>query len=203
MPIPLFGDGRQMRIGILGGSFNPAHEGHAFIASYALKKLQLDQVWLMVSPGNPLKPKKGMAPFEKRLEAASSFADGRRIIATDIEKRLGNPYSFKTIESLIRLFPRSSFVWLVGADSFSQLHLWKNWRRIVKNIPIIVFPRPGSVAPALKGRAASILRRRRVSSQRAQTLLERKKIKKWAFLSMRKHPLSATALRNAGIFIFE
>lgn len=199
-PLPLYGDGRNMRIGILGGSFNPAHQGHYFIAQYALKKLQLDQVWLMVSPGNPLKAKDGMADFDRRLQSACLLSDGRRIIATDIEKRLKQHYSFKTIESLLMLFPRASFVWLMGADGLAQFHRWKNWKMIAEKISIVVFPRPGNVVPALRGRAASALRHKSVASQRALSLLKKNERKKWTFLLMRQNAISATSLRNAGLF---
>lgn len=196
-PLPRFGDNRRMRIGLLGGSFNPAHAGHLRIAREALKRLHLDQVWLLVSPGNPLKPRKGMAPFSERLASAAHLADGRHILATDIENRLGERYTTRTVATLKRLFPRVSFVWLMGADGMAQLPRWKNWQRLTELVPIAVFPRPGSVVPALRGQAAQRLQGRRRLSRQARLLPEKGG---WTFLETRLNPLSATALRAAGQF---
>lgn len=198
-PLPRFGDGRRLRVGLLGGSFNPAHEGHLQIAREALKRLDLDQVWLLVSPGNPLKPSVGMAPFADRLASAEALLagahEGRRIIATDLEARLGERYTVRTVAALKRLFPRVSFVWLMGADGLAQLPRWKNWRKLAALVPIAVFPRPGSVAPALQGQAAAALRHERRSPRR----IGREK-KGWTLVEMRQTPISATSLREAGKF---
>ena len=131
-----------MRVGLLGGSFNPAHEGHAHVARIALARLRLDQVWLMVSPGNPLKPAAGMAEFAARLESARGIADGRRVVATDIEARLGTRYTIDTLLLLRQRYPRVDFVWLMGADNLVQLPRWRRWRAIVGNVVIAVLPRP-------------------------------------------------------------
>ncbi|HYZ32454.1 MAG TPA: nicotinate-nucleotide adenylyltransferase, partial [Crenalkalicoccus sp.] len=149
-----WGDGRRARIGLLGGSFNPAHEGHRHVAEQALRRLGLDQVWLMVSPGNPLKPVAGMAPFAERLASARAIADGRRIVATDIEARLGTRYTVDTLAALRRRFPRAAFVLLAGADILRQLPRWKRWQELARATPIAVLPRPGETRPALHGRAA-------------------------------------------------
>ena len=124
-----WGDNRRARIGLLGGSFNPAHDGHRHVAEAALRGLRLDQVWLLVSPGNPLKPRRGMAPFAERLASARRIADGRRILAVDWEARLGTRYTVDTLALLRRRFPRSRFVLVVGADNLSQLPRWKGWRQ--------------------------------------------------------------------------
>lgn len=199
--IPVFGDNRRMKIGLLGGSFNPAHEGHRQIALHALRILRLDQVWLMVSPGNPLKPRKGMALFAQRLATAEHMADGRHIIATDIEQRLGQHYTVKTIKMLKQRFPHVHFVWLMGADGLAQFPKWKNWQDIAGMVPVVVFPRPGTIMPALHGKAASFMRRKRCRSRQAACLLRDGAGRGWAFPLMRQNPLSATRLRHAGLFL--
>lgn len=186
-----------MRIGLLGGSFNPAHIGHLQVAQRALRALRLDQVWLMVSPGNPLKPRKGMGTFRARLGSARRLADGRRICATDIEARLKQRYTVKTVALLKQRFPNVQFVWLMGADGLAQFSRWKNWRALARMIPIAILPRPGSVTPALHGAAASVLRRNRRPSREAP-ILGRRKGSVWTFLSAPQNDISATALRESG-----
>ncbi|MFC0570442.1 MAG: nicotinate-nucleotide adenylyltransferase [Gluconobacter japonicus] len=186
-----------MRIGLLGGSFNPAHIGHLQVAQRALRALRLDQVWLMVSPGNPLKPRKGMGTFRARLGSARRLADGRRICATDIEARLKQRYTVKTVALLKQRFPNVQFVWLMGADGLAQFSRWKNWRALARMIPIAILPRPGSVTPALHGAAASVLRRNRRPSREAP-ILGRRKGRAWTFLSAPQNDISATALRESG-----
>ncbi|MXV36350.1 MULTISPECIES: nicotinate-nucleotide adenylyltransferase [unclassified Saccharibacter] len=195
-----FGDGRRMRIGLLGGSFNPAHEGHRQLAKRALSGLQLDQVWLMVSPGNPLKPARGMAPFKERLKTAQAIADGRRIVATDIEQRMGERYTVRTVDRLKTQFPHCQFVWLMGADGLANFARWRRWRRLAELVPIVVFPRPGSVMPALRGPAASVLRHRRHRPREASVLLKTHGKPGWTFLSAAQNAISSTALRKAGHF---
>ncbi|HEX4367027.1 MAG TPA: nicotinate-nucleotide adenylyltransferase, partial [Rhodopila sp.] len=126
-PIPRFGDLRRMRVGLLGGSFNPAHEGHRHVAALAMRRLRLDQVWLLVSPGNPLKPTAGMAPFTDRLAGAGRIADGRRVVASGIEATLRTRYTVDTMRFLMRRFPRIRFVWIMGADILEQLPRWRRW----------------------------------------------------------------------------
>lgn len=188
-----------MRVGLLGGSFNPAHIGHLQVAQRALRALKLDQVWLMVSPGNPLKPRKGMGAFRARLASAQRLADGRRICATDIEARLKQRYTVKTVALLKQRFPNVQFVWLMGADGLAQFSRWKNWRVLARMIPIAILPRPGSVTPALHGAAASVLRRNRRPSREAP-ILGRRKGSAWTFLSAPQNDISATALRKSGQF---
>lgn len=169
------------------------------LARRALRALRLDQVWLMVSPGNPLKPRKGMAPFRVRLASAERIADGRRIVATDIESRLGQRFTVKTVGLLKQRFPHVRFVWLMGADGLAQLSHWKRWRRLAAMVPIAVLPRPGSVSPALRGAAASVLRHQRRPSRESPMLAERKG-NAWTFLSAPQNDISATALRESGQF---
>lgn len=195
-----FGDGRRRRIGLLGGSFNPAHAGHRHVALKAMRALGLDQVWLLVSPGNPLKPRAGMAPLCERLASARRIADGRRVIATDIEKALGTRFTADTLTKLRRRFPRAVFVFLIGADNLVQLPRWKSWRRIATSTPLAVLPRPGWTRQALRGAAASVLRRGRC---RPGSLLagakQATKTARWCFVPARENAVSATAIRAAGL----
>jgi len=155
----------------------------------------LDELWLMVSPGNPLKPAHGMAPFAQRLDSARAIADGRRIIATDIEARLGTNYTAASMAALQRRFPCRHFVWLMGADSLAQLPAWANWRRIMARMPILVIPRPGQTRRALAGQVAARYRRNRLPA-RAGLCLARAAAPAWILLPVRENPASATALRQ-------
>lgn len=192
-----FGDGRRRRIGLLGGSFNPAHAGHAHVALVALRALRLDQVWLMVSPGNPLKPVRGMAPFAARLESARAVARrDARIMATDIERRLGSRYTHRTLGLLRRRFPRARFVLILGADNLTQLPRWQRWRDIARRTPLAVLPRPGYSRAALRGQAASVLahRRRRAAALQASRWTGDAP---WCFVPAAERAISATAIRAA------
>ncbi|WP_287980587.1 nicotinate-nucleotide adenylyltransferase [Acidiphilium sp.] len=192
--LPRFGDRRPLRIGLLGGSFNPAHEGHLHVAKAARRALRLDQVWLMVSPGNPLKRRADMAPFAERLASAARLADGRRLVATGIESALGTRRTADTLAQLRRRFPRARFVWIMGADNLAQLPRWHRWRDIAAAVPIAVLPRPGEARAALAGRAAHVLRHARIAARRAAGLAGSPP-PAWIWLPARENPLSATALR--------
>jgi nicotinate-nucleotide adenylyltransferase len=194
-PISRFGDRRRMRIGLLGGSFNPAHEGHRHVAELALRRLRLDQVWLVVSPGNPLKSANGMAPFADRLAAAGGIGDRRRVIATGIEAALGTRYTVDTLRLLVRRFPRARFVWIMGADILQQLPRWLHWMEIARLLPFVVLPRPGYTNPALAGQAAHRLRAARRSARQAPLLPGTAPA--WVFLPGRQTAVSATAIRQA------
>jgi len=191
-----WGDNRRARIGLLGGSFNPAHAGHAHVARIALRALGLDQVWLMVSPGNPLKPARGMAPFPARLASAARIATPPRIIASAIEAGLGTRYTVDTLARLHRRFPRARFVLLMGADNLKQLPRWRRWRRIARGTPIAVLPRPGETRAALHGQAARRLARHR---RPPGALLSGRQPRHapWCLVPAREHPASATAIRAA------
>jgi nicotinate-nucleotide adenylyltransferase len=134
---------RGRRVGLLGGSFNPAHEGHRQISRLALAQLQLDAVWWLVSPQNPLKSRDDMAAQPARLASARLAAGDARILATDIESRIGTRYTVDTIAQLLRHYPKTRFFWLMGADNLLQFHRWRNWRRIAGLVAIAVAPRPG------------------------------------------------------------
>jgi nicotinate-nucleotide adenylyltransferase len=147
------------RIGLLGGSFNPAHRGHRRISLAAMKALGLDEVWWLVSPGNPLKAAKGMAPFEARLESARRMARRASIRVSDFEARAGTRFTVDTLAKLLRRHPRDRFIWLMGADTVAQFHQWKQWRRIAHLVPIAVIARPGYDGAARAARAMGWLRR--------------------------------------------
>ncbi len=183
-----------MRVGLLGGSFNPAHAGHRHVADRARRRLRLDQVWLLVSPGNVLKPRAGMAGFAQRLASAAAIGDGRRVVAAGLEDSWGTRYSFDTITVLRRRFPRVRFVWLMGADILEQLPRWRHWRRFLAQAPVLVLPRPGYTARALAGGAAGWARRARQPA-RAASVLAGMAPPAWMFLPAPQHAASASAIR--------
>lgn len=195
-PLPRRGDRRRMRVGVLGGSFNPAHDGHRHVANLARRRFVLDQVWLMVSPGNPLKPARGMAPFAERLASAEAIADGRRVVATGIEQAIGTRHTWATLGRLHRLFPRVDFVWLMGADNLEDFARWQHWNRIVSKTALGVLPRPEHNMAALAGQAAHSLRHARLPARQAR-LLAAAPAPAWIFLPAAQNALSATALRAA------
>jgi nicotinate-nucleotide adenylyltransferase len=148
------------RIGLLGGSFNPAHRGHRAISLHAMRVLGLDEVWWLVSPGNPLKDgAKDMAPFEARLASAMRLASAARIRVSDFERRAGTRYSIDTVRRLKRRFPRHRFIWLLGGDTLPNFHKWRDWKGLAGEVPIAVIPRPGYDSQALAARAMGWLRR--------------------------------------------
>lgn len=182
--------------GLLGGSFNPAHRGHRAISAFAIDALGLDEVWWLVSPGNPLKPTAGMAPLAARVRSAQTMARTAPIRVTAIERELGTRYTVDTLRALKRRFPRRRFVWLMGADNLAQFHRWKNWRQIAREMPIAVIARPGYDAAALASPAMAWLRRYRLAAARMNNRDE------WsapALIELRfdPDPRSATAIRRA------
>ena len=183
-----------MRIGLLGGSFNPAHPGHRHVINVARRRLKLEQVWLLVSPGNPLKPQRGMAPLEQRLASARTLADGRRVIASGIEAFLGTRYTVDTLRLLLRRFPRARFVWLMGADLLEQLPRWRRWLEFAQRIPIAVLPRPSYNHRALSSLAARRLVRWR-HRETAAPVLSELAAPAWIFLCVPQHAASASAIR--------
>jgi nicotinate-nucleotide adenylyltransferase len=185
-----------MRIGLLGGSFNPAHVGHRHVADLARHRLGLDQVWLLVSPGNPLKPGDGMAPLAQRLAGAQRIGDGRRIVASAIEAALGTRYTVDTLRVLLRRFPRARFVWIMGADILQELPRWRRWLDITRRLVFAVLPRPGYNHRALAGQAARRLRPLRRPAREAHTMPGR--APGWVFLPAPPNTTSATALRLSG-----
>ncbi|MCY7280816.1 MAG: nicotinate-nucleotide adenylyltransferase [Sphingomonas bacterium] len=184
------------RIGLLGGSFNPAHRGHRRISLAAMKALGLDEIWWLVSPGNPLKLKKGMAPFAARLRFARQIARRSRIKVKDFEARAGTIYTVDTVAALLGHWPRHDFIWLMGQDTVAQFHQWKDWRRLAGMVPIAVLSRPGYDGSARAARAMGWLRRFVRPSATAKDWTE------WSapaitFLRLPPDPTSATRLRAA------
>lgn len=175
-------------IGLLGGSFDPAHEGHVHITREALKRFDLDRVWWLVSPGNPLK-RHGPAPLQKRVEYAKSIMQHPRVVVTDVEARLKTRYTAETLSALRRMYPGVRFVWLMGADNLAQFHRWQNWREIAATAPLGVIARPGDRISARMSPAARALSKYRISGQ-ASHLLGRADPPAWCFVNV---PLSATS----------
>ena len=157
---------RRRRVGLLGGSFNPAHGGHRRISLFAIDALGLDEVWWLVSPGNPLKPKEGMAPLAARYASAVAQARRAPIRVTAIERELGTRYTVDTIAALQNRFSAHEFVWLMGSDNLVTFHKWRAWRRIVSSVPIAVIARPGYEMATVASPAAAMLRRFRMDAAR-------------------------------------
>lgn len=184
------------RIGLLGGSFNPAHRGHRRISLDAMRALGLDEVWWLVSPGNPLKPAAGMAPLAARLGAAKAMARRAPIRASAIEADLGTRYTIDTIRALRRRYPRTRFIWLMGTDNLAQFHRWRDWRGIARAVPIAVVARPAYSGRALAGPATAWLRRfQRRPGQAGRWTTWR--LPALVLLRFRPDPMSATDLRAA------
>jgi len=154
--------GGRRRIGLLGGSFNPAHLGHRRVSLFAQAALGLDEVWWLVSPGNPLKPRADMAPLAARFASAAAIARRAPIRVTAIERELGTRYTIDSLRELRRRYPKCDFVWLMGADNLAQFHLWRDWRGIARTMPIAVIARPGYDASAIASPAMAWLRRHSV-----------------------------------------
>jgi len=182
--------------GLLGGSFNPAHGGHRRISLFAIDALGLDELWWMVSPGNPLKPAKGMAPLSARFRSALAQSHNSRIRATAVERELGTRYTVDTLRKLKRRYAGRRFVWLMGADNLAQFHLWKDWRQIAREMPIAVIARPGYDGDALASPAMVWLRRYRLN---AAGLRNRSEWSAPALIELRfdPDPRSATTIRKA------
>jgi nicotinate-nucleotide adenylyltransferase len=181
--------------GLLGGSFNPAHRGHRAISLFALQALGLDAVWWLVSPGNPLKAPEGMAPYHARLGSARLMARRSRIVASDIETRLGTRFTIDTIEKLVRRYPKRRFVWIMGADNIAQFHRWRDWRRLARAVTIAVVARPGYEAFTGADPAAAWLRRF-VRPAVGATSWTKWRPPAIVLLHFRPDPNSATAIRR-------
>ena len=190
-------DHSNRRIGLLGGSFNPAHAGHRYISMEALRRLDLDEVWWLVSPQNPLKPEAGMAPFNQRLAHAASVARHPRIRVSAIEAEMGTRYTADTLALLVRRFPAARFVWLMGADNLMQIPKWRDWSKIFKTVPIAVFARDSYDSGALSEIAAHRFRANRLPAHAAKVLADAAP-PAWVYLRIRPHPAAATNLRQAG-----
>ncbi len=183
-------------VGLLGGSFNPAHAGHRHVSVEALRRLGLDEVWWLVSPQNPLKNAAGMAPLDVRVASAGAVANHRRIHVTDLELHLGTRFAVDTVAALQRRYPRVRFIWLMGADNLAQFHHWSRWRGLAARVPIAVLARPGYMERALTAPAMAWFGRRRHASALARRWREWR-LPAIVVLDIRMSPLSATAIRRA------
>ncbi|GGA05380.1 putative nicotinate-nucleotide adenylyltransferase [Amylibacter cionae] len=184
------------RIGLLGGSFDPPHQGHLHISRWALKSFGLDRVWWMVSPGNPLKAR-GPASMGRRLEACRALADDPRMVVTDIESHLGTRYTAATLQALLPRYRGARFVWLMGADNLAEFHRWKDWDWIMEALPIGVLGRPGEQLAAGCSPAARRYRNYRLQARRAEALPFRE-APCWSLLTGPMVRLSSTQIRAQG-----
>ncbi len=184
-------------IGLLGGSFNPAHDGHLAMSLYALKQLGLDQIWWMVSPQNPLKSAKDMASLDKRMARATRVATHPKLCVTAIESELGTHYTADTLRVLRRRFPRTRFVWLMGADNLRQIPAWKEWQDIFRTVPVAVFRRPGYPAGRNMGKAAICFDKAWQKTWKKGTNAQTTNIgPAWIMLDNKLNYLSATQIRK-------
>lgn len=191
--LPIHADG--MRIGLLGGSFNPPHAAHRAISLFAIKRLRLDRVWWLVSPGNPLKDRRGLHDLSERADAAKRVAADPRIDVTCLESVIGTRYTIDTVSYLRRRCSRVRFVWIMGADNLGQFHRWENWQRIAAEVPFAVIDRPPQSFRAFAATASQALARYRIPEGAARTLADRAP-PAWVFLTGMKLNLSSTRLRN-------
>ena len=188
-----------LRVGLLGGSFDPPHAGHLHISRWALKEFGLDQVWWLVSPGNPLK-REGPAPLDRRMAACRAMVDHPRIIVTDIEAHLGTRYTAATLARLFELYAGVRFVWLMGADNLTGFHRWDKWDRIMESIPIGVLARPGEQIAAGCSPAARRYAHARLSERRSHAL-PFQDAPSWTLLTGPMMDVSSTEIRNRGDWV--
>lgn len=187
---------KGMRIGLFGGSFNPPHDGHVLVAEMALKRLKLDQVWWMVTPGNPLKNLKELLPLNDRIKLSRDICDDPRIKVTGFEAGYNLSYTAETLDLIAKKNRGVNFVWLMGADNLAGFHKWQNWRTIAKTFPIAVIDRPGSTLSYLSSKMAKSYAYARLDESDA-SILASLKAPAWTFLHGPRSSLSSTALRNA------
>jgi nicotinate-nucleotide adenylyltransferase len=183
-----------LRIGLFGGTFDPPHAAHRAACLLALRKLNLDRIWWMVTPGNPLKDTRGLSPLAERIDAARKLARHPRIDVTGVEAELHTRYTYDTVAQLVARCPGVRFVWLMGADNLRSFHRWQKWREIAQLVPIAVVDRVGPSLYATAGTAGQALARFRIQESAAASLASRRP-PAWVFLHGLKSPLSSTALR--------
>lgn len=183
-----------MRIGLFGGSFNPLHAGHILVMEETLRRLALDALWVLVTPGNPLKDNAGLPPLETRVRAARNAIRDPRIRVTGFEAARGFAYTWQTVDFLTSTLPGRRFVWIMGADSLADFHRWERWEDIAGTIPLAVYVRPGAARSALASRAATALAHAQIDEEDAP-LLARRPAPAWVFLRGRQSTLSSRAIR--------
>lgn len=184
-----------MVVGLLGGSFNPPHEGHVLVADIALRRLRLDRLWWIVTPGNPLKDRRQLAPLGQRLRMSEEIAPNPRIKVTAFEKAIGQSYTAKTLDIVKLRNPGVRFIWIMGADNLQGFHHWQNWQKIARTFPIAVIDRPGSTLAYLSSKMAKTFDFARVDEEDAGALAFRK-APAWTFIHGPRSPLSSSALRQ-------
>lgn len=185
-----------MRVGLFGGSFNPVHEGHRLVAIQCLKRLQLDAIWVLVSPGNPLKDHSELAPLSARIAAVREMMAHPRIEVTGFEARHGFTYSFETLSYLNQACESAKLVWIMGGDSLRDFDRWERWEDIAKMVPIAVYARPGASYRATFSKAATALKAFRIPEEEAETLAGREP-PAWVYLRGVMSAQSSTAIRAA------
>lgn len=185
-------------VGVMGGSFNPPHQGHALVARVALRRLRLDQVWWVVTPGNPLKEAGGLPPIDVRIAKTRGLANDPHMRVTGFEAALGSSFTVDTLAFLRRRHPGVRFVWVMGADGLANFHRWRQWRRIAALMPIAVIDRPGYRLRAMASPAARSMIRFYVGEQQASRL-QRAASPCWTFLTTRLSPISSTKIRAESI----
>ena len=189
---------KQLRIGLLGGSFNPAHTGHLHISQEALKQLRLDQVWWLVSPQNPLKPLTDMAPYAERLASAKAIsASVKRIVISEFEHKHGLQFTHATLSALRKHYPDVQFVWIMGADNLAGFHRWQKWRSIIDIMPIAVFDRAPFSHTALRSKAAIAMKARRLPGRNIAAIANSPGHWAYMYLLARRHAASSTKIRAA------
>jgi nicotinate-nucleotide adenylyltransferase len=185
-----------MRVGLFGGSFNPAHEGHRLVALQCLRRLALDRLWVLVSPGNPLKDHSELAPLAERAEATQRLMDHPQIEVTGFEAAHGFQYTYETLDYLVAAEPGVKFVWLMGADSLMSFHRWERWEEIARTMPIAVYARPGATFRATRSMAAVALEEFRIPEDKAAILADSRP-PAWVYLRGVMSAQSSTAIRKA------
>ena len=188
--------GTGQRIGLLGGSFNPPHDAHVLISEIALKRLELDRLWWLVTPGNPLKSANALAPLEDRVAACRALARDPRIVVTTFEKELATAFTAATLDFLRTRHPRSHFVWIMGADCLAQFHRWQQWRHIFETMPIAVVDRPAWRLKAASSPAAKTFGGSRLPESQAAAL-PTARAPAWSLITGPLSPISSTALRQS------
>lgn len=185
-----------MRIGLFGGSFNPAHEGHRLVALQCLKRLALDRLWVLVSPGNPLKDQTELAPLDERLAQTVKLMDDPRLDVTGFEADRHFSYTYETVRHLTHTHPSTKFVWIMGADSLQTFDHWEHWEEIARLVPIAVYARPGATFRATRSIAATALDYARLPEDKAATLADSAP-PAWVYLRGIMSTASSTAIRKS------
>ena len=183
-----------MRIGLFGGSFNPAHEGHRLVAMQCLRRLKLDVIWILVTPGNPLKDRAGLAPLSQRIARTRALMDHPRLEVTGFEAARGFTYTYETVSYLTQACEGSRLVWIMGADSLRDFDRWERWEDIARLVPMAVYARPGANFRATQSRAATVLKAFRIPEESAETLADRTP-PAWVYLRGVMSAQSSTAIR--------